>query len=144
MDLTEEKKSLILAALKNSESLEDISTNYGVPIILLREWQNNPIPITQNAFSNVSTTFKELLSESISESDSSIKTLKVKLNKAALAIVHSILNSDILDVYSAKVLQIHADSLSKLRNSFCKDDSTGEDSPSSSTELTKFKKLLRD
>ncbi len=140
--VTEDLKKEIIAKMSQGEGLEELSNMYDIPLALLNEWYNTNSNIKNSI--DFSYSLKDKMDEIPDEN--TFELLREKTNKTALAILSMMSEIELNDPITARILQIHADSVAKLRNAFFKAPTIAI-APSSGEkgdDLSMFKKTLKD
>lgn len=137
--ITTKLKTEIVQKMQQGEDLQQLSTIFNVPMALLLEWQQHPPK-------NISTgnmLFEATLEQSGVDSLTGLKNLDSETIALANAIISVIKESDLTDPFTAKVLNIHADTVLKLRSAFLK-GATGIGVPPDDSGLSMLNGSLKD
>lgn len=137
-------KREIIAKVYQDESVEELSKLYDIPAVLIQEWVDSDLSVEDELY----ITLPELLKNeigSIPDCDDYLEVLKVKTEKMAIALIELMTSNEFSTAVEAKIIQIHTDSLTKIRNSFFKTPTIGiVSTPSTTDGLSMFRKNLKD
>lgn len=143
--ITEQLKAQAIAKLRHAVPIEDIASALNIPVKLVKEWKGKLDPkdlvaIEANIYAAEKLAYGEIVTE-----DDNEKILKETLELTAIDIAKEVNNGfSLQDPMAAKSVQLCADAISKLYNTFILKNGSGTPMNNIPQEASTFQRLMRD
>lgn len=145
--ITEQMKTTAIARIKMLEPPEDVALDMCIPVQLIREWADTisgKDMVQMKA--NIIATSNLAQEMGVSTSKDDLNLLRAKLEESAITIATEVaLTVATGDVVAAKTIQLCADAVTKLYNTFINGDGRDPGQPSQNGKaISAFAELMKD